>query len=100
MTSDGELYINGECVDLFKDELDKWFGENNWWIDYTKYIDCWDLKDLPNKMELIVKGRGDNQEKIIGKVEITNEFSIEDNGYGKFINVNPTEIKNLFLENL
>jgi hypothetical protein len=92
MSADGELYVNERCRDTFATELDEWFGKDNWMLDVSNYMDIWDLRTLGDTMRVIVKD-DETGDKILGEVEITNRFFIEDGMEGKYIEVEPESIK-------
>jgi hypothetical protein len=70
--------------------LNGWFGKDNWRLDGSDFSECWDMEQFGEKVEVEVKD--DNNEKI-GKVRITSEFTIEDNGYGRCIVPEPKSIE-------
>lgn len=96
MTADGTLYVDEECRDCFEEELDKWFGKENWGLDGSPFGDYWDMADFPLTIEVDVLDN--DRETIIGKVEITSENFIEDMGGGKFIACEPKSIKLLWIK--
>ena len=91
MSADGELYVNETCRDTFTSELDEWFGTDKWVLDVHQYYDIWDLRTLPDKMTINV--RDEETDKVLGKVEITNHFFIEEGCDGKYIEVEPESIR-------
>ena len=92
MSARGELYIDELCRDVFQDKLDEAFGKGNWQLDGSEYGGTWDLTTLPDEMEVKILGSEDG-ETILGIAVITNRFYVEDNGRGKYIEVEPETIK-------
>lgn len=90
MSARGFLYITENVRDAFENELDEAFGKGNWNIDGNEYNDLWDERNFPDIMEGNILNEEGN---VIGHIKVTNEFVIEDYGYGKFIDVNPVSIK-------
>ena len=91
MTAKGQLYIDGDCRDTFEKELDEWYGKDKWYLKASDFCECWDIAQFPKvvKVEVI-----DNDRKVIGKVEITSEFYIEE-GDGRYIEITPQSIRKL-----
>lgn len=90
MTATGYLYITEDCKDTFEEEMDIWFGKDNWSFDASDYNDCWNMDTFPNKIIINVLNKDD---EVIGKVEITTEFYVDDDGYEKSIGYRPKKIK-------
>lgn len=91
MSSRGELYINEDCADTFRKELDEWFGEDNWRLDVNDYAGYYDISQLP--ITINVKVLDDDTDEEIGEVEIENNFYVENEGYGAYVEVEPKSIK-------
>ena len=89
MTSQGTLYVDEDCRDYFEKELNEWFG-NDWYLNGDDYAD-YNLSQMPEKIKVDVINNNDD---IIGEVEITNEFYIEDNGE-RYIEIKPKSIEKL-----
>ena len=47
MSAEGELYVDEECRDAFKDKLDKWFGKDNWNLVGSDYGGIYSLSEMP-----------------------------------------------------
>jgi len=90
MSADGELYLDEDCRDYFRDELDKAFGKDKWNIDAGDYSDCWDLGNFPKVAE--VKIKDDETDKLIGTALITSRFEIEEEA-GRYIQPYPDKIE-------
>jgi len=99
MTADGELYIDEECRDVFEKELDEWYGKDNWRLNGNNFSDCWDMRLFPEKVEVEVLSETEEdkngERKIIGKVEITNEFFVVGDDYGRDVGIQPKAIKKI-----
>ena len=91
MTAEGELYVDEECRDAFKDKLDKWFGKDNWNLVGSEYSGYGSLSEMPDKM--IVDVEDVDEGKPLGKVEIKNKFEIEEDMGGRYITCVPKSIK-------
>jgi len=90
MSARGFLYMTEEVRDTFEKELDKVFGKGEWEIEGNEYNSLWDERDFPDVMETnIINEEG----KVIGRIKVTNKFTVEDNGFGKFIGIYPDKIK-------
>jgi hypothetical protein len=89
MTARGTLYIDENCRDVFKQELDKVFGEDNWNLDGSDY-GIWDMADFPIEAKVAVL---DDDRKKIGEAVIISKPIIVDEGMGRYIDVEPIEIK-------
>jgi hypothetical protein len=92
MTAPGTLYVDENCRDIFEDKLNKWYGKDSWHLDGGPWGDIWDMAQMPKFIEVEVK---DDDDKVIGKVSITNNHYIEDYGAGKFIECEPKSIKRI-----
>jgi hypothetical protein len=97
MTARGQLFIEEECRDRFKVQLDREFGEEMWVLDGNEYAEVWDESDIPSVCEVPVWNCGD-REFVIGYATIQVSFTIEGDGGGKHISVAPRSIKILKLE--
>lgn len=91
MTAHGELYIDEECRDYFRQELDSVFGENNWRLDGSKFGDYWTMSSFPEVVEVDIYD--DEQEIVIGTAVITSEPHIETDGYDRWVEMEPKSIK-------
>ena len=91
MTADGGLYVDETCRDEFAEELNGWFGKG-WRLNGNPFSEFWDLRNFPDVIEVEVLNEKD---EVIGKVEITNDFKIEGNNFGRHIKVEPIGIKKL-----
>jgi hypothetical protein len=75
MTADGILYIDENCRDKFKKELDEAFGKDKWRLDGSNYGYIWNLSEIPPEMEVDVL---DNKtDEIIGHIIIENMYEKE-----------------------
>ena len=87
MSSDGELYIQETCRDVFWEQLNEQFGEGNWRLDARGFYDFWDLSQFPSVVEIPVL---DNEtDKVLGIAKIVSKPEIKDDGYGRYIDVEP-----------
>lgn len=94
MTASGELYVDEECRDAFEKELNKWFGKTEWHLDGTPYGGTWVLSEMPNKMNIdVITYDNDDKRVVLGVVEIINEFSVEEEMGGRYIECTPKSIK-------
>ena len=89
MTATGTLYIDENCRDVFKQELDKVFGDN-WNLDGSNYGDIWDMANFPTEVKVAIL---DDYGKKIGKAVIISKPIIVDEGMGRYVDVEPVEIK-------
>jgi hypothetical protein len=89
MTAKGELYINENCRDAFENKLNVIFGKD-WNLDGSPYGDIWDMAKFPDIAEVEVK---DDDDSIIGKVKIFSNFTIEDAGDGKYVEISPEHLE-------
>lgn len=92
MTAEGELYINETCRDTFIVELNDMFGVDKWKLDGSPFSECYDIRNFPDKVEVDVLNEKD---EIIGRVEIINNFLVEGDDFGRYIEIVPLEIKKL-----
>ena len=90
MTAEGELYLDEDCRDFFSEELNKIFGDC-WRINANDFCNCWDLSQIPRFCEVKIVNCETN--KLLGIIEIENEFDIEDWDYGRFIIPTPKSFK-------
>ena len=81
MSAPGELYITEICSDVFKEQLDKWFGKDRWYLNPSRYADYWDESEFPDIMEINVQNYDTGE--IMGVVRIENCFEIEKDMFGK-----------------
>ena len=84
-------YIDETCRDEFEAELNEWFGKN-WRLNWNPFSKFFDLRNFPEVVEVEVLNEED---KIIGRVEITNNFKIEGDDLGRYIEIEPIGIKKL-----
>lgn len=90
MSARGELYADEVCRDVFQKELNKAFGKHTWRLNGSKFSDLWDEREFPDVMEIDIH---DNEtDDKIGVLVVKNRFYIEDDGYGKYIQVEPEKI--------
>jgi len=92
MTAPGTLYVDEDCRDIFENKLNKWYGKDKWNLNGSKWGDVWGMENMPETIEVNVE---DDDQNIIGIVEIKNKHYIEDIGYGKFIDCRPKTIKRI-----
>jgi hypothetical protein len=90
MTAHGTLYIDENCRDVFKDELDKAFGKDRWTLDGNAY-DIWDMSQFPITAKVPVLD--DETGELLGTAIITSRPVIVDEGMGRYIDVEPVKIK-------
>ena len=99
MTARGQLFIEEECRDRFKVQLDREFGEGKWALDGNAYAEVWDEVDLPSLCEVPVVDCEDRK-SVIGYATIHMNFMIEGDGGGKWISIAPRSIKILKFERM
>jgi len=92
MTARGELYVDEECRDFFEKELDEWFGKGKWYLRGSPFGNYWDICDFPKVIQVEVI---DDEYNIIGKVEIESDFYIEEQSFGREIEIKPKSIKKI-----
>lgn len=92
MSANGELYINETCKDMFENDLDKFFGVCEWELDVSDFSDFWEMSNFPEKVTIDVLDK-DEPEFKIGEATITSKPYVEDNGYGRTVEVEPKSIK-------
>jgi len=92
MTARGTLYIDEECRDVFEKELDGWYGKDKWALDGNPFGDYWDLSQFPKIVEVNVKDM--ETDEIIGTVEITSEFYVEEE-MERGVGISPKSIKRI-----
>ena len=81
MSSVGELFVNEFARDVFREQLDKEFGEGTWVLSGDSYVyDIWDDADLPKKMGADVIDR-DTDDKL-GRIIFTVKKSIGEDAFG------------------
>jgi hypothetical protein len=90
MTAHGTLYIDENCRDVFKDELDKAFGKDRWALDGTGY-GIWDMSQFPITAKVPVLD--DETGELLGTAIITSRPIIEEGMSGRYIDVEPVRIK-------
>ena len=88
MSSRGFLYVTENIYYAFEKELNKAFGKGKWTLNGSDY-DIWDLTSLPNIMIIKVE---DDEGEIIGEIEVSNRFFIEEGMGGKYIAVEPNKL--------
>ena len=92
MSSKGFLYITENYRDCFKTELDEWFGLDKWFLDGNDFNGYEDESYFPESVEVNVR---DEEDKLLGRVLITNNFEIVEGEFGKEINVTPKTIRRI-----
>ena len=93
MTAEGILYVDENCRDVFEKELDEWFGKDKWRLEGSDFGD-YALENMPEKIEVDVYD--EEQESIIGKVEIKNDFVVAETCFGeRYIECEPKAIRRI-----
>lgn len=82
MTARGELFVDEDIRDFIgMKTFNKKFGED-WTIDASRYLDCWNNADLPKKDSVPIRNGND---KIIGYMDFELDFVVEGDGCDKYI---------------
>jgi len=92
MSSVGELFVNEFARDVFKEQLDKEFGEGKWRLTGDSYVyDIWDDADLPKMMG--AKVEDDDTYDTLGRVTFSVKKTIEEDEFGTdYISAEPDKI--------
>ena len=91
MSAGGELYIGETCYDNFYDDFNKVFGKDTWRLDQGKFSDAWDMSVFPLKVNVNVLDK--EEDKVLGVATITSEAVVEDDGYTRYIVLQPRSIE-------